>query len=156
MADLLDKKTGAETKTPPAPEKQRLDLRPELRRPPAPKIHRWIQWMALFVVAAVAAVLAAVFLGGGGDEELAAAYDRGAEHGEYTAMAVRDMTNVDLPRFVGGDANLDPDYPAVEHGEFTAMAVRDMTNADLPRFVGGDANLDPDVPYPTTANDGFP
>jgi hypothetical protein len=142
MADLLDKKTAAETRAPTAPDKQRLDLRPKLHKPPAPKIYRWIQWMALFVVAAVAAVLAALLLTGGDEGLTAAPFDPGTEHGGYTALAVRDLTNVDLPRFVGSDAYLDPDYPSPEHGAFTTLAIRDITNAELPRFVGRDAALD--------------
>ena len=142
MADLLDKKPGVEHKTPVAPEKQRLDLRPRLRRPPAPRINRWIQWMALFVVMAVGAVVAVVLMNG--DEE-ATAYDRGAEHGAYTALAVRDLSGVDLTaRFAGLDPIFDPAV-VPEHGEFTAMVYRDLTGVSFDRFAALDANLDPDV-----------
>ena len=41
--------------------------------------------------------------------ELSGVYDRGSEHGEHTLMAVRDVTGLDLARFAGVDANLDPD-----------------------------------------------
>ncbi len=139
MADLLDKKTSAGTKTPTAPEKQRLDLRPQLKAPPAPRIRRWIQWMAAFVVLAAAAALATVWGDGA-----TTAYDRGAEHGPYTALAVRDLTGVDLGSRLAG---LDPVFdPAVvpEHGAFTAMVYRDVT-AGVNRFTGLDANLDPNV-----------
>jgi hypothetical protein len=142
MADLLDKKPGVEHKTPVAPEKQRLDLRPRLRRPPAPRINRWIQWMALFVVMAVGAVAAVVLMNG--DEEVTA-YDRGAEHGAYTALAVRDLSGVDLTsRYAGLDPIFDPAV-VPEHGEFTAMAFRDLTGVTFDRFAALDANLDPDV-----------
>ena len=141
MADLLDKKPVEHT-TPVAPEKQRIDLRPRLRRPPAPRIYRWIQWMALFVVLVAAAVTAAILLRG--DEEVAA-YDRGAEHGEYTALAVRDLSGVDLEsRFAGLDPIFDPAV-VPEHGEFTVMVYRDLTGVNLNRLSGLDANLDRDV-----------
>lgn len=142
MADLIDKKPEVEPKTRVAPEKQRLDLRPRLRRPAAPRINRWIQWMALFVVMAVAAVVAAVVMNG--DEEVAA-YDRGAEHGAYTVLAVRDMSGVDLSSRYAG---LDPIFDQAvvpEHGQFTAMAYRDLTGVTFDRFAALDANLDPDV-----------
>ena len=141
MADLLDKKPSAGTKAPTAPDKQRLDLRPQLKTPPAPRIRRWIQWMAVFVVLAAAAAMATVLLTGG--DETTTAYDRGAEHGPYTALAVRDLTGVDLGSRLAG---LDPVFdPAVvpEHGAFTAMVYRDITGVN--RFTGLDANLDPNV-----------
>lgn len=69
------------------------------------------------------------------------------EHGAFTPMTYRDPANVQQ-RFVGGDANLDPNVLPIaglgEHGAFTPMTYRDpsvVTN----RFVGIDANLDPDV-----------
>jgi hypothetical protein len=65
-----------------------------------------------------------------------------AEHGAFTPMTYRDPSAVQQ-RFVGGDANLDPDI-AVEHGAFTPMTYRDPS-AVQQRFVGGDANLDPEV-----------
>ena len=142
MADLLDKKNAAGTKAPSSPDKQRLDLRPQLKAPPAPRIRRWIQWMAVFVVLAAAAAVATVLLTGG--DETTTAYDRGAEHGPYTALAARDLTGVDLGSRLAG---LDPVFdPAVvpEHGAFTAMVYRDLT-AGVNRFTGLDANLDPDV-----------
>lgn len=70
-----------------------------------------------------------------------------AEHGAFTPMAYRDPAVVQQ-RFVGGDANLDPDVRSIaglgEHGAFTPMAYRDPTAAQQ-RFVGIDADLDPDV-----------
>jgi len=140
MADLLDKK-AAGTKAPAAPDKQRLDLRPRLKAPPAPRIRRWIQWMAVVVVVAAAAAVATVLIRGGG--ETTTAYDRGAEHGPYTALAVRDVSGVDMGSRLAG---LDPVFdPAVvpEHGAFTAMVYRDLTGVN--RFAGLDANLDPNV-----------
>jgi hypothetical protein len=139
MADLLDKKTGTETRAPTTPEKQRLDLRPKLEKPPAPRIYRWIQWMALFVIMAVAAVLAAVLLGGGSEEVVAGPVGQEAEHGQYTRAVLVDRTAAALPIFVGtSPPNLDLDL-YVEHGQFTPMAIRDMTGVQLPRgFVGTD------------------
>lgn len=107
MADMLEKNRRTETKAPTAPVKHRVHLRPRLGEPPAPRIHRWIQWMALFVVAAVAAVLAAVLLAESDEGPTAQPYDRGAEHGEFSLLAVRDLTGVELSRFAGGDASLD-------------------------------------------------
>ena len=142
MADLLDKKMPTEAKAPAAPEKQRLDLRPELKAPPAPRIRRWIQWMAVVVVLAGAAAVAAVLLTRSGDNTTA--YDRGAEHGPYTALAVRDLTGVDLgSRLAGLDAAFDPAV-VPEHGAFTAMVYRDFTMG-MERLAGLDANLDPTV-----------
>ena len=69
-----------------------------------------------------------------------------AEHGAFTAMAFRDPAVIQ-ERFVGSDANLDPDVAAAEHGAFTAMAFRDPAVIQE-RFVGSDANLDPDVVAP--------
>ena len=140
MADLLEKK---DLKTPTAPEKQRVDLRPKLKRPPAPRIYRWIQWMAVFAVLALGAVMAAILLNDGGQET--AAYDRPDEHGEFTPLVVRDLSGVDLSaRFAGLDANFDPN-PVPEHAAFTPMPVTWSPAPTVSRFVGTDANLDPDV-----------
>ncbi len=150
MADLLDKKLKAETKAPTAPEKQRLDLRPKLEKAPAPRIYRWIQWMALFVIMAVAAVMAAVFLGGSDEEVVTGPVGREAEHGQYTQAVLVDRTAVALPIFVGTDPpNLDPDPAYAEHGEFTPAVLVDRTAVALPIFVGTDPpDLDPNGPYP--------
>lgn len=84
-----------------------------------------------------------------------AAYAAGAvpEHGEFTTMAVRDP-NLVIERFVGRDANLDPDIAfgaaVPEHGEFTTLAVRDP-NLVIERFAGRDADLDPDFAVGTPA-----
>ena len=142
MAEILEKK---DTKTPVAPEKQRLDLRPQLKRPPTPRIYRWIQWMAVFAVLALGATMAVILLDGGDEEIAATAYDRGAEHGEYTVMAVRDLSGVDLSsRYAGLDAGLDPDV-ILEHGAFTVMPPTWAPVQTVERFAGLDANLDPDV-----------
>jgi len=104
--------------------------------------------MAAFVVLAVAMVLTSVYFIGDGGSTLEV-YDPATEHGEFTPMAVRDLTGIDLTvRFAGQDANLDPNVvePWVEHGAFTPMAVRDLTGIDVTvRFAGQDANLDPDA-----------
>ena len=140
MAELLDKK---DLKTPTAPEKQRLDLRPQLKRPPAPRIYRWIQWMAMFAVLAIGAVMAAILLNDGGG--VAEAYDRGAEHGDHTPLVVRDLSGVDLAsRYAGLDPVFDPN-PVPEHAAFTLMPATWSPAPTVSRFVGADANLDPDV-----------
>jgi hypothetical protein len=140
MAELAEKK---DVKTPVAPDKQRLDLRPRLKRPPAPRIYRWIQWMAVLAVLALGAVMAVVLLSD--DGEVTAAYDRGAEHGDHTPLVVRDLSGVDLSsRYAGLDANFDPN-PVPEHGSFTPMVFRNLTGVTIERMAGLDANLDPDV-----------
>lgn len=70
---------------------------------------------------------------------------RAVEHGAFTPMVYRDPSVVQQ-RFVGGDANLDPDVASIlgEHGEFTPMTYRDPSVVQQ-RFGGSDANLDPDV-----------
>jgi hypothetical protein len=150
MADLLDKKTAAETRTPTAPEKQRLDLRPKLEKPPAPKIYRWIQWMALFVVAAAAAVLAAVLLGGSDEDAVTAPGGQEAEHGQYTQAVLVDRPAAAVAGFVGTNPpNLDPDPAAPEHGDFTPALQVDRTGAASGAFVGtSPPNFDPDPTYP--------
>lgn len=150
MADLLDKKLAAETKAPSAPDKQRLDLRPKLEKPPAPKIHRWIQWMALFVVAAAAAVLGAVLLGGSDDNVGTGPVGQEAEHGPYTQAIVVDRSAAVVAGYVGTDPpDLDPDPPAPEHGDFTPALNIDRTGAASGAFVGtSPPDLDPDPVYP--------
>jgi hypothetical protein len=61
-------------------------------------------------------------------------------------MTFRDPSVIQ-ERFVGSDANLDPDVAAAEHGAFTAMTFRDPSVIQE-RFGGSDANLDPDVIAP--------
>lgn len=140
MADIQERK---DLKTPVAPEKQRLDLRPRLERPPAPRIYRWIQWMAVFAVLALGAVMAVILLRG--DGEVTAAYDRGAEHGDHTPLVVRDLSGVDLSsRYAGLDPIFDPN-PVPEHGAFTLMVPSWAPVPTVERFAGLDANLDPDV-----------
>lgn len=137
MTDLLDRR---DRRTKPPRDKETRQVKPDLEHPPAPRIHRWIQWMALFVVLAVGAVIAATVMGDGNETT---AYE--PEHGEFTALAVRDLSGVDLDaRFAGLDPIFDP-VTAPEHGSFTLMAPSWGVLPDVDRFAGLDANLDRDV-----------
>lgn len=140
MPDLLERRKH---ETPVAPDKRRLDLRPGLRRPPVPRIYRWIQWMAVFAALTLGTILAIVVLGG--DGETSPAYDRAAEHGDHTPLVVRDLAGIDLQsRFAGLDPIFDPN-PVAEHGAFTPMAPSWAPAPSVERFAGLDADLDPDV-----------
>lgn len=125
-------------------EKPKTEVRPprfeQVKRP-----IRWIQWAAVLVIAAVGAAVIGIWLYDGGDEVVA--YDRGAEHGAYTVfVGPRDLTGVDLPRFVGTDVPLDEaGYMVLEHRAFTEFAgPRDLTGVELPRFAGTDVAFDVD------------
>ena len=108
MTDMLDRRPQGPERRAPVRHERRLDRKPELPRPPAPRIRRWIQWLAALSVLAVAMVLASVYLIGGSGTTLEI-YDYAVEHGEFTPVAVRDLTGIDVTiRFAGQDANLDP------------------------------------------------
>jgi len=74
-----------------------------------------------------------------------------AEHGAFTPLAVRDISEL-APRYAGGDISV-PDVvtlgrgsfgyksTSAEHGEFTAMAARDISGL-APRFAGSDIGAD--------------
>ncbi|MBT8218034.1 MAG: hypothetical protein HKN74_03715 [Acidimicrobiia bacterium] len=137
MTDLLDRR---DRRTKPPRDRDLNPDRPDLKRPPAPRIYRWIQWMALLAMVAVGAIVAALVIGDG-DETIA--YE--SEHGEFTVLAVRDLSGVDLEaRFAGLDPIFDPN-PVPEHGAFTLMAPGWSVLPDVDRFAGLDANLDRDV-----------
>lgn len=142
MPQILDKNKTVERPV----EKPRPEVRPpQFEEPRRPRLIRWIQWVAVVAIAAVGATAIGIWLSDGGDDVVA--YDRGAEHGQFTVFAgQRDLTGVDLPRFVGADVPFDePGYMVLEHREFTEFSgPRDLSGVDLPRFAGQDVPFDVD------------
>ncbi len=75
------------------------------------------------------------------------------EHGAFTAMQYRDPAVVQQ-RWIGQDANLDPDVPAVQHGDWTPLETRPVApDRDVPLGRGSfgyrdylGADPDPGVP----------
>ena len=148
MPEVVDTKKTVERPL----EKPKHEVRPpRFEEPRRPRLVRWIQWVAVLAIAAIGATAIAIWLSGGGDEPVA--YDRASEHGAFTVFAgARDLTGIDLPRFVGTDVPLDEaGYMVLEHRDFTEFSgPRDLTGVELPRFAGTDVPFDVD---PTVNNE---
>ena len=78
-----------------------------------------------------------------------------AEHGEFTSLAVRDISDIGI-RFAGSDVGFDPDVKGLtgEHGAFTSLAVRDISDIGI-RHAGSDVGFDPDVKRHTGEHGAF-